>query len=124
MGHNLLNHFLLHLSYNIEKLHENIVKAITTNAVIPAAVVTTCGFDAEQITPTSKAKIIVKIINIGKPYFRVKSWQQPITIENTIKPTESMMMAAVEPKVLRNDSEFIAHTHINVVIINWMLNKV
>jgi hypothetical protein len=60
----------------------------------------------------------VNIINIGKPYFRVSYWQQPITIENIIKPTESVMMAAVEPKILRNCSEFIAHIHIKVVIIN------
>lgn len=91
---------------------------------MPAAVMTTEDLVAEHITPTNRAKIMVKTIRTGRPYLRTNSVQQPTTHDIAISRTERMIIAGVEPNILRKDSLFIAHTHTRVVRISCRLSRV
>lgn len=100
------------------------VKAITTTAVMAVAVSTIYGFVEQQITPTSKAKIRVKTMSIGRPNRLKKSLQHPITMDMTSNSTDRMIIEAVFPNIFLNESDFIAHTQIRAVIMSCMLKRV
>lgn len=58
--------------------------------------------------PTRSAIVIVNTMKIGRPYFLIKSVQQPITQLRAINKTDKIIIIGILMKYFLKKSEFMA----------------